>query len=82
MNTSLKLVAGITLATGLLPALMPAAFAQAPAAPSAVTIYGLIDTGVEFIDKVERDQRGLAARVLSPGRRASSIRQGDLGTRT
>jgi predicted porin len=52
MNTSLKLVAGITLATGLLPALLPAAFAQAPAAPSAVTIYGLIDTGVEFIDKV------------------------------
>jgi predicted porin len=52
MNTSSKLVAGITLATGLLPALMPTAFAQAPAAPSAVTIYGLIDTGVEFIDKV------------------------------
>ena len=52
MNTSSKLVAGIALATGLLPAFQPAAFAQAPAAASTVTIYGLVDTGVEFIDKV------------------------------
>lgn len=51
MNKSIPLAAGIMLA-----GLLPAAFAQAPATPAApsstVTIYGLIDTGVEFIDKV------------------------------
>jgi predicted porin len=51
MNKSIPLVAGIMLA-----GLLPPAFAQTPAPPAApsstVTIYGLIDTGVEFIDKV------------------------------
>jgi predicted porin len=48
MNTSSKFVAGIALAAGL----WPAVFAQAPATPQGVTIYGLIDAGVEVIDKV------------------------------
>lgn len=51
MNTYSKHLAGMALAAALSPALSPA-WAQPAAAPSSVTIYGLVDAGVEIIDKV------------------------------
>lgn len=51
MNTSSKNLAGLALAAAALSPLAPAC-AQTSAAPSSVTIYGLIDAGVEIIDKV------------------------------
>lgn len=51
MNTSSKNLAGLALAAAALSPVAPAC-AQTSAAPSSVTIYGLIDAGVEVIDKV------------------------------